>query len=712
MGDSLMSGRFRFLVAALVFGTAGAGAGCSSAPTTTGAASTGAAATAPAASVASPAEVDDSALLGAASDDADWLLPGKSYANNRYTGLGEITPQNVAQLQKAWQTTIKDDGEQEASPIAWGGRLFISTPHDNVLAFDGATGKLVWQHPYPPPVILDFAVSRGVGLENGKIFLGTQDCRVLSLDAATGKQLWNVNGCPNEPFNNTHNNWFSIASYPYNGMVILSTAGGDFGNVGQILAFDQTDGHRVWDWQTIKPDTWPGNSWQHGSGAVWGGMAIDPDAKTLYVAPGNPGPDLTRVGSEGKDLYTESIVALDVSGAQPRVKWYDQLVPNDTHDADPAMGSVLFDGTVQGQTRHLLAIGLKNADIAFFDRTTGKLLYKLGVDRQTGILTTHPTVAGTFACPNHGGGIEWNGGAYDPGTNQFLVPSTEECAIWKLQPGPPVFVMGQNYHPGPLPKRHNATGKLTAIDIGTGKVAWVTAFPYSGQGGALVTKSGLAFTSDLGGNLYAIDPKDGHILWKTNTGSSIVAPITAYEAGGQEYIALLSGEPGNQKTLNIPATHGSVLTAYRLGPVTTAFNSGSDQIAAASASTASQPASIGSAPYSAQQVADGGKAYAANCASCHGAQLQGISAPALTGPGLASSKLNLSRLRSVVTAQMPLTAPGSLKPDQYADIMAFLLSYDCVTQSPGAFPTTDRPEFKKVLLGGRSCPPSGGSGHE
>ena len=101
MGDSLMSGRFRFLVAALVFGTAGAGAGCSSAPTTTGAASTGAAATAPAASVASPAAVDDSALLGAASDDADWLLPGKSYANNRYTGLGEITPQNVAQLQKA-----------------------------------------------------------------------------------------------------------------------------------------------------------------------------------------------------------------------------------------------------------------------------------------------------------------------------------------------------------------------------------------------------------------------------------------------------------------------------------------------------------------------------------------------------------------------------------------------------------------------------------
>jgi alcohol dehydrogenase (cytochrome c) len=701
--------RLRFLAAALVFGAASMGTGCSSAPTTT--ASPAAAESAAQVTPAAPAAVGDAALAGAAGNDADWLLPGKSYANNRYTGLGEITPQNVAQLQKAWATTIKDDGEQEASPLVSGGRLFISTPHDSVLAFDGATGKLVWQHPYAPPYILDFAVSRGVGLANGKVFLGTQDCRVIALDSASGKLLWNVNGCPNMPYNNAQNNWFSIASYPYDGAVILSTAGGDFGNVGQILAFDQADGHKRWDWQTIKTDTWPGISWQHGGGAVWGGMAIDPDTKTLYVAPGNPGPDLTRAGSEGKDLYTNSIVALDVSGAQPRVKWYYQLVPNDTHDADPAMGSVLFDGRVNGATRHLLAIGDKASDIAFFDRTNGKLLHKLGVDNQTGILTTQPTVTGTFACPNHGGGIEWNGGAYDPGTNRFLVPSTEECAIWKVQPGTPVWTPGQNYHWGPLPKRGNPTGKITAIDVDTGKIAWVTKFPYSGQGGALVTRTGVVFTTDLGGDLYALDPKNGHILWKTNTGSSIVAPITAYQANGEEYIALLSGEPGNQKTKNIPATHGSVLTAYRLGPVTTVYNSGADQLAAVAAASGPQAASAGSAPYSTQQVADGAKAYAANCASCHGAELQGVSAPALTGPGLARSNLNLSQLRSVVTVQMPLTAPGSLKPEQYASIIAYLLAYDCVTKSAGVFPTTDRADFKKVVLGGRSCPLPG-SGHE
>jgi alcohol dehydrogenase (cytochrome c) len=698
-----MAKRSRLFLAILAGCALGLCAGCSSATVT--AQST--------ASAEPISTVDAAALTNAASDDADWLLPGKSYANNRYTGLGEITPQNVAQLQKAWVTTIRDDGEQEASPLAWGGRLFISTPHDSVLAFDGATGKLAWQHPYAPPYILDFAVSRGLGLANGKVFLGTQDCRVMALDAASGKLLWNVNGCPNQSYNNTQNNWFSIASYPYDGAVILSTAGGDFGNVGQILAFEQTDGRRRWDWQTIKPETWRGISWQHGGGAVWGGMSIDPDAKTLYIAPGNPGPDNTRAGSDGQNLYTNSIVALDVSGAQPRVKWYYQLVPQDTHDADPAMGSVLFDGNVRGATRHLLAIGDKAADLGIFDRTSGKLVYKLGVDNQTGIFTTHPTVTGTHACPNHGGGIEWNGGSYDPATNFFLVPSTEECATWKVASGTPVWTPGQNYHWGPLPKRRNATGKLSAIDIATGKIAWVTKFPYAGQGGALVTKTGIVFTTDLGGDFYAIDPKDGRVLWKTNTGSSNVGPITAYEANGEEYITLLSGEPGNQKTANIPKANGSVLTAYRLGPLTTAYNSDADQLVATAVANSSQPASTGSAPYTAQQVAAGARAYAQSCASCHGAQLQGVSAPALTGEGIARGKVTLSQLRSIATTQMPLTAPGSLKPEQYASIIAYLLSYDCVTKSQDvAFPTTDRPEFKNVVFGGRSCPPSASSGHE
>jgi hypothetical protein len=68
----------------------------------------------------------------------------------------------------------------------------------------------------------------------------------------------------------------------------------------------------------------------------------------------------------------------------------------------------------------------------------------------------------------------------------------------------------------------------------------------------------------------------------------------------------------------------------------------------------------------------------------------------------------VSQLRTVVTQTMPLTAPGSLKPDENAAVMAYLLSYNCV-QAAGSgqqeFPTRDLPDLQKVELGSASCPP-------
>jgi mono/diheme cytochrome c family protein len=110
--------------------------------------------------------------------------------------------------------------------------------------------------------------------------------------------------------------------------------------------------------------------------------------------------------------------------------------------------------------------------------------------------------------------------------------------------------------------------------------------------------------------------------------------------------------------------------------------------------------STGSAPYTQQQVSQGSEVYASKSAVCHGANLRGISAPALTRPGFGRSHLNASQLRSVVTPTMPLTAPGSLKPDDCAAVMAFLLSYDCVQQP---FPITDLPSLQQVELGSATC---------
>lgn len=663
--------------------------------------------------------VDSQALLHAAGDDADWIVPGKTYAGNRLTGLAAITKANVSHLHKAWITSLADDGEQEASPLISQGTMYVSTPHDNVVALDAKTGTLKWAFPYSPSYELQYAVNRGVGLADGKVFIVTADCRLIALDAATGKQVYDVAAC-----RDTSNSWYSTAVYVYKDTVVVGTSGGDLGSMGTVNGFAAADGSKKWTFNTVPQpgeanhNSWPGDSWKHGGAAVWAGLSIDQNTDTLYVAPGNAGPNLTLAGRKGKDLYSDSIVALDISGAQPKLKWYYQVLQNDTHDADPSMPPVLFDATVNGRTRHLLASGDKAGDFVVLDRTTGKPVYRMAVSNQQGIMTTVPTLKGTYACPNHGGGIEWNGGSYDPSANVFIIPSTQECAVWKVTTtGPVAYVAGQPYSAGPLPKRRVATGFVTAVDMKTGKIKWRNAIPFSGQGGVLITKNGLAFTSDVRGRLYAFDTATGKELWHDDAGSSIVAPISAYSVGGTEYLAVVAGEGGNQKTPNVPKTQGSRVVAYALDASHVTMNDSAGQPAVAMASNApaktesgtgaGSTAASGSVPYTMAQVQTGKSLYAQQCSSCHGAQLQGVSAPALRGSSFAHANLNVSQIRTIVTQQMPLSAPGSLKPNQYAAIMAYILASDCVTPSGGGktpFPTTDVPAFKKVVVNSGSCP--------
>jgi glucose dehydrogenase len=93
-------------------------------------------------------------LLDATHQTDDWILPGHGYDDNRYV-KSTIARGRLSGLSLAWSTRLADDGEQEAAPIVWQGTIFLSTPHNHVVALNGKTGALVWDSPYTPAAILN-----------------------------------------------------------------------------------------------------------------------------------------------------------------------------------------------------------------------------------------------------------------------------------------------------------------------------------------------------------------------------------------------------------------------------------------------------------------------------------------------------------------------------------------------------------------------------
>ncbi|HEY1934414.1 MAG TPA: PQQ-binding-like beta-propeller repeat protein [Acetobacteraceae bacterium] len=496
-------------------------------------------------------------FVNAAADTANWILPHKSYTGNNYTPAAQITPANVRNLRLAWKYTADDTGPMEVSPIVYNGIMYITTAHDHVAALNAATGKPIWSFTDDPHVI-SFAANRGVALFDGNVYFGTLDGHLIALNAKTGQKVWDK-----VAVDDTANSFYTMSPVPYHDpetnrdMIIMGVSDGDWGGNGNIAAYNPQNGAVIWRWDTVpgpgEPghDTWSGDSWKRGGAAAWTGVTIDSATHTMYLDLGNPSPDFLGSVRKGTNLYTDSMVALDISGAKPKLKWYHQFIPHDTHDWDPPMQPVLFTGEVNGQSRKLLAAGDKAGNLWIVDAETGKLVDHTAVSFQKG-QNTQPTLEGNIACPNTLGGVEYQGGAYDPATNNFYVSSENECGFWKASKDA-VYIAGEFYLGGAFPKLVGPdTGQVNAVNVSNGVFSWRHHFNLPNYGGALVTASGLVFSGNLGGNEHAFDAKTGNILWSYDTGGYIQAPTEAFEVNGKEYVVVASGEAGNAKIPELP----------------------------------------------------------------------------------------------------------------------------------------------------------------
>ena len=316
--------------------------------------------------------------LDQAQRSTEWLLPNHDYAGVRYVDLKQITPVNAGSLRPVCMYQGADLNRALNNPIVYAGVMYVTTLHATV-ALDPGTCKVKWRHEWKPKAKEGNASikNRGVAIKAGKLVRGTQDGYLFALDAATGKMLWEVKAADSEKFEA-----LSINPLIYDDLVIIGPSGSEFGIKGWIGAFRLDDGRPVWKFNTIPDDGEPGaetwgaaDSRLKGGGGIWTTPALDIAKGHLYVAVGNPAPDIFAGQRPGANLYTNSVVVLDVRTG--KLLWHKQAVPHDSHDWDMPVTSPLFGATLSGKERNVATMAAKDGLLRLIDRDSQEQIYSV-----------------------------------------------------------------------------------------------------------------------------------------------------------------------------------------------------------------------------------------------------------------------------------------------------------------------------------------------
>jgi alcohol dehydrogenase (cytochrome c) len=508
--------------------------------------------------------ITDGMLSGAAQSSNDWLLHGRTWDNQRYSPLDQITSENVKSLSLVGLLQTGMTASFETTPIVVNGVMYATTPVVNgqmkIMAFNAATGSRYWESTYNLGTfrICCGPVNRGPVVAYGNVYVLTLDDHLVALDARTGELRWQVQVAnPNSGYSET------MTPQIYNGMLVVGSAGGEWAIRGFVAAYDAHTGKQRWRWNSTDPKSYAGNSWQSGGAMTWTTPAFDPQLGLMIFSTGNPNPDLYGNSRKGDNLWSDSIVALDVNTGH--LRWYYQEVKHDVWDYDAVSPVVLFDVHQGGETIPAAGEAGKVGWFFIVDRRTGRLIRKSDpyVLFTKNAFTT-PTKAGVDMLPGANGGAEWSPAAYSPKTHLVYVPAMDQLMKFTTQPAK--TVSGQlrlgsafvNVTPHGV-----QDGRFVAIDTETGKIAWTYMTPQPLMGGALVTAGNLAFTGEGDGNFDAIDATTGKLVWQYNLGAGVNAPPITYAVNGTQYVAVAAG--GNFQ-LNYP--YGDAIAIFRLGPGT------------------------------------------------------------------------------------------------------------------------------------------------
>ena len=533
------------------------------------------------AQVAKPAAPPNTFL---APTSKNFSMAGGNLGNQRFSSLKQINKENIGKLGGAWTIHLTGEGETQTTqagvPVVVDGTMYVGAMGGDVLALDAATGAVKWRF----KSTFGNQNNRGIAVGEGKVFFGAAGSRLVALDQKTGAVAWVT-----KVIETTGRGGGTPGASVYSdGRVFCGISGGEGGVRGQFGAYDAKTGKELWHFYTTPGpgefgnDTWEGESWMHGGGPLWTQPAVDPVLGLVYVPVGNASPDQDGSHRGGDNLFTVSILALDVKTGAYR--WHFQEVHHDMWDYDDPLPPVLADITYKGEPRKILIHAGKTGMTYILDRVTGKPL--IGVEERpvpqevlNKTSRTQPFPLGDSPvpyCPEPGSVAEGSRSAcvfaaFRPDDPVVTFPGTQGGLNW----APFSYDAQKNvfYVPGSLvnsrldrgfgrPAGQPRAGTLSAMDPTTNKIIWQvrTKYPLATGSGLLGTASGLLFNGESDGNLVAYDADTGAVLWKFQTGAGADAPASTFEVNGQQYVAILS--TGNSYQMSAP---GDSLWVFKVG---------------------------------------------------------------------------------------------------------------------------------------------------
>lgn len=500
-----------------------------------------------------------------------WPTHHGDYTGRRFSPLDQINEKNVDTLRPEWTASFADVGPQrgaptpviKGTPLMVDGVLYVTLP-DHVYAMDARTGERLWQYTWQDKGG-HLVGNRGVGMYKNWVYFMGPDNWVICLDAKTGKEKWRKELAP------AREQYFTTSSPIVVKNHVLVGVGGDAMDIrGFLMSLDPETGEVQWKWYTTpgagEPgiETWPNvESAAHGGGGTWMPGAYDPDTNLIYWGTGNANPVYAGQGRLGDNLYTASLVAIDVDSG--KLKWHWQPMPHDTHDYDGTNVPILFDRVVNGQPRKLVSLAARSGWFVTLDRVTGKALvsnpfvddikWVKGQNPKTlepiSDRDNDPKVTGSIGNANP---TNWYNPSYSEASGLFYVNTVSGFSIYYLLDTSPK----PSGYGGAVAGLGEGQRILMAIDPLTGKRVWQHAYPnIKGVGstvgpGLMTTASDLVFTGDDQGNMIAYRGKDGEILWHFKTPANQSNGPMSYMLDGKQWVLMAAGD--TLYALTLPAS--------------------------------------------------------------------------------------------------------------------------------------------------------------